>query len=69
MKEEGVDFKEILFKFEYDLIKNVIKRKGSIIEAAGEIGVDVTTVRRKLKRFEKMFSEDRGKIEVQKCTI
>ena len=69
VKEEGVDFKEILFKFEYDLIKNVIKRKGSIIEAAGEIGVDVTTVRRKLKRFEKMFSEDRGKIEVQKCTI
>lgn len=68
VKEEGVDFKEIFSKFEYDLIKNVIKRKGSIIEAAGEIGVDVTTVRRKLKRFEKMFPEDRGKNEVQKRT-
>ncbi len=56
--EEGLDYKEVMARFEYDLIKNVVKRKGSIVEAAKEIGVDVTTIRRKLKRHEEILQRN-----------
>lgn len=48
------DYQEALARHDYMLIKNVISREGSIPKAAKVLGVDVTTVRRKLRKFEKL---------------
>jgi PAS domain S-box-containing protein len=46
------NYKKILGQFDCKLLKSVIEQKGSIAEAAKEIGVNVTTIRRKLNRYE-----------------
>jgi transcriptional regulator with PAS, ATPase and Fis domain len=48
------DYQEALARHDYMLIKNVISQEGSIPKAAKVLGVDVTTVRRKLRKFEKL---------------
>ena len=57
IEDEGMvaknNYKQILARHDYSLLQKAINKEGSIPKAAEKLGVDVTTVRRKIQRYEK----------------
>lgn len=49
--DEGKSYKQLLAEFDNSLIQKAISDTGNIPKAAKRLGVDITTIRRKLKRY------------------
>nr|WP_290446042.1 sigma 54-interacting transcriptional regulator [Ihubacter massiliensis] len=49
------DYKTALAKYDHHLLKLAIEREGSIPKAADRLGIDATTIRRKLDKYENLL--------------
>ena len=49
------DYKTVLAKYDQHLLKQAVQAEGSIPKAADKLGIDATTIRRKLDKYEKLL--------------
>ena len=52
-KINDVGYRELLSRYDYNILKKAIAQEGSVSLAAKKLGINVTTVRRKIKKYEK----------------
>nr|WP_305146593.1 sigma 54-interacting transcriptional regulator [Anaerovorax odorimutans] len=57
-KMTAEDYKTALAKYDAHLLKQAVQEAGSIPKAAQKLGVDATTIRRKMARYGKLLKEE-----------